>query len=395
MRAYILSIGNELMLGHLTDTNATFLAQELASLGVDLLNVTQVGDDRWRLATAISHACHDADLVVCTGGVGPTEDDLTREAIADVVGQSPNVDPVLVASIRAFFAGRGLPMPDRNAKQAWIIPASESLPNLVGTAPGWFVRHDDTVIVAMPGVPREMFRMWREQVVPRLRHILPERYVRSITLKTLGIGESAVEELLHDLVARDQPVVATYAKDDGVHVRLTSFGTSEDEALAVIEPVLREVRHRLREYIYTDNESALAGVLVTAFRSRNATLAVGEEGTGGIFTSLLMSDDSCSNVVLGSLITAVCGPPSSAETVANDVRERFHSSCGVGLVAQTEQVGNGLVNATIHIAASGMVNARHSFPLIATHVEVQRRASLHAADVLLRALRTETTHRLS
>jgi len=386
MRAHILSIGSELILGHLTDTNATFLAQELASLGIDLLFVTQVGDDRRRLAATIQNAAADANLIICTGGVGPTEDDLTREAIADVVGQLPVVDPVLVASIRAFFAGRGLPMPERNAKQAWTIPAAETLQNPVGTAPGWFVRHDGTVMVAMPGVPREMFRMWTEQVVPRLRPLLPGRYVRSITLKTLGIGESATEDLLHDLVAKDQPVVATYAKDDGVHVRVTSFGSSEAEVAALIEPALQEVRNRLRTYIYTDNESSLAEVLLSLIRSRDLTLAIGEVGTGGRFNSLLMSDESCSNVVLGALVTAVNGSSSSAEVVANDVRERFHAACGVGLAARTEPAGNGLVNATVDVAVSGMVSAQQSFPLTATLAEMQRRAALNAADVLRRAL---------
>ncbi|MDQ3779710.1 MAG: competence/damage-inducible protein A, partial [Chloroflexota bacterium] len=179
MRAYLLSIGSELILGHLTDTNATFLAQEFVSLGIELLHVTQVGDDLHRLTATVRAASRDADLVVCTGGVGPTADDLTREAIAAMVGEVPAVDPDLLDGIRAFFAGRGLTMPEQNAKQAWVIPSSEILPNPVGTAPGWFVRANGTIIVAMPGVPREMFRMWREEVIPRLQPYLPERAVRS------------------------------------------------------------------------------------------------------------------------------------------------------------------------------------------------------------------------
>ncbi|HKG24041.1 MAG TPA: molybdopterin-binding protein, partial [Thermomicrobiales bacterium] len=220
MRAHILSIGSELILGHLTDTNATFLAQELASLGIELLYVTQVGDDRARLAGTIALAADGADLVVCSGGVGPTDDDLTREAIADVMAEAPEVDPQLLTALEAFFAGRGLTMPVRNRKQAWLIPSSEALPNPVGTAPGWFVRRGNSIIVSMPGVPREMTRMWREQVVPRLKERLPARAIRTVTFRTIGIGESAAEQLLEDLVKVANPNVATYAKDDGVHVRV-------------------------------------------------------------------------------------------------------------------------------------------------------------------------------
>ena len=198
MRAYILSIGSELILGHLTDTNATFLAQELVGQGIELLHVTQVGDDLPRLVAVLRAAVAEADLVVCTGGVGPTDDDLTREAVAELVGQTPAVDPALLEEIRAFFASRELTMPEPNAKQAWLIPAAEPLPNPVGTAPGWFVRHDGTIIVAMPGVPREMYRMWREPGVPRLVPYLPARAVRSATLRTLGMGASAVAQFLGD-----------------------------------------------------------------------------------------------------------------------------------------------------------------------------------------------------
>src|SRR5918998_1187702 len=166
MRAYVLSIGSELIGGHLTDTNATFLAQELAAKGIELLHVVQVGDDLDRLTRTLATALEEADLVICTGGIGPTDDDLTREAISALAGETPVVDEEIVASIREFFAKRGLEMPDRNAKQAWVIPSAEVLPNPVGTAPGWLARVGDSMVVAMPGVPREMFRMWREQDLP-------------------------------------------------------------------------------------------------------------------------------------------------------------------------------------------------------------------------------------
>ncbi|MDW8007673.1 MAG: competence/damage-inducible protein A [Thermomicrobium sp.] len=159
MDAVVLSIGTELVDGHLTDTNATFLAQELASLGIRLQWVTQVGDELDTIVRVLRRAWEDATLIVTTGGIGPTEDDLTREAIATLLDEPLTVDPELAERIRAFFAARGLVMPERNVKQAYRIPSCEPLPNPIGTAPGWFVRRDQHVIVSMPGVPREMMRM--------------------------------------------------------------------------------------------------------------------------------------------------------------------------------------------------------------------------------------------
>jgi nicotinamide-nucleotide amidase len=171
MRAHIISIGSELLLGHITDTNATFLAQELTAVGIPLVHVTSAGDDRGELLGAIQHALTLTDVVICSGGIGPTDDDLTREVIAEIAGETPTLDPDLFETLKSFFANRGQNMPERNAKQAWTIPSCEVLPNPVGTAPGWMVRPatmPGKIIIAMPGVPREMYRMWREQALPRI-----------------------------------------------------------------------------------------------------------------------------------------------------------------------------------------------------------------------------------
>src|SRR5215211_2727474 len=254
MRAYILSIGRELILGHITDTNATFLSQELTILGVELLHVVQVSDDRDRISQVISDALADADLVICTGGIGPTADDLTRESIADVVEETPEVDPGLLATIERFFSARGQPMPDQNKKQAWTIPSAQVLPNPVGTAPGWFVEHSGKIIACMPGVPREMTRMWSEQVVPRIQARLPQRVVSMVRLRTIGIGESAVEKIVADLVALENPVVATYAKDDGVHVLVAAIADSQSAANEIRDEAAAEVEARLDQYIYAKND---------------------------------------------------------------------------------------------------------------------------------------------
>ena len=388
MRAYVISIGSELIGGHLTDTNATFLAQELAAKGIELLHVVQVGDDLERLTHTLETALKEAELVICTGGIGPTDDDLTREAISALAGETPEVDEEIIAGIREFFAQRGLEMPDRNAKQAWVIPCAEVLPNPVGTAPGWLARIGEAIVVAMPGVPREMFRMWREQALPRISARLTGRVYRSANLRTLGIGESAVSQLLDELTLRPQPYVGTYAKDDGVHVRVTASADDDEAAEASLSETVAEVRRRLGSHVYAEDDRSLAQVLLDSLRQQGLTIGIAESGTGGRFGSLLLSEPSASDVVRGA--TAI--PPGSASPSAVDLsrsaREQFGSSVAVGIAATVAPAAQGLFEGTIEVAVSGLDESEGSFPIRAAFQEIQRRAALNAADVLRRALTT-------
>jgi len=278
MRAELLSIGTELLLGHIVDTNAAYLAGRLADLGIACYWISTVGDNHSRATEAVRRALGRSDLVVCTGGLGPTEDDLTREAIAAAVGETPEVDPALERDLRDWFGRRGVTMPDRNRKQAWLIPSARALANPLGTAPGWLVRTDGRTLVAMPGVPREMTRMWEREVEPAL---LGEAPIRSRTLKLLGVGESSVEEALGELVRSTSPTVATYAKSDGVHVRLTdrdADAAARDERIARMEA---EVRARLGVHIWGADGDTLPIVIGSALRARTWRLATAEGITGG------------------------------------------------------------------------------------------------------------------
>ncbi|MEE8385597.1 MAG: competence/damage-inducible protein A, partial [Dehalococcoidia bacterium] len=168
MKAELVSIGTELLLGEILDTNAQYLAARLPPLGIDLYYTSKVGDNLERLTEVIERAWSRSDLVITTGGLGPTEDDLTREAIARVLGEEMTVDPALERQLREFFARRGVTMPERNVKQASLIASSRALPNPRGTAPGWWVERRGCIIVAMPGPPVEMGRMWEQEVAPEL-----------------------------------------------------------------------------------------------------------------------------------------------------------------------------------------------------------------------------------
>ncbi len=293
MRACILSIGSELMLGQITDTNASWLARDLAESGIELVQVTQVGDDRTLLLRAMKNSLEIGDVVICTGGIGPTDDDLTRETIADLVGETPEVDAHLLAELEKYFTDMGRVMPPRNAKQAWVIPSAESIPNPIGTAPGWFVTvpgESGKYILTMPGVPREMFRMWEEQMKPRVLGKSEAQIIDTLQIKTIGIGESDVEERIHDLVLAADPQVATYAKDDGVHIRITALGTDPGEVRSRRDAARDEVYRRLGTFIWGSDSDTLAGVIAQALSARGLMLSLHEIGTGGALASLLSAD---------------------------------------------------------------------------------------------------------
>jgi nicotinamide-nucleotide amidase len=294
MKAVVMSVGAELLGGFLTDTNATFLAQDMSAAGIELVGVMQVGDDRDRIAHTIGRATEDAELVVITGGVGPTEDDLTREAIALYVGEEVYVDPEQYRIVERFFTSRGVTMPERNAKQAWLIPSSEALDNPVGTAPGWFVRHRGKIIVSMPGVPREMRRMWRDQVLPRLSNRLGSTAIVSTTIKTIGIGESAAEDMVSEIIHRGNPVVATYAKDDGVHIRITASDADHAAASELVEKTEQEIRSIFGPHAYGTLDTRLGEAILGHCQRRGSALHVFEAGSAGRIISLLAEESDLS-----------------------------------------------------------------------------------------------------
>ncbi len=302
MRAEILSIGTELLLGQIVDTNANFLAQQLPTLGLDLYYVSQIGDNLQRLSDAIRRGLERSDVIICSGGVGPTEDDVTREAIAEVLGETPTVQPELEKQLREFFTRRGRTMPARNVKQATTIPSGTYLPNPVGTAPGWWVERDGKIIVAMPGVPHEMRKMWEEQAQPRLAKLISGGVIVSRTLKLAGIGESHAEEALGDLTHSTNPTLATYAKSDGIHLRLTAKAATQQEAERQLETFEPRVRQRVAEWVYGGESDSLPAVVGAILRERGLKLAVAESATGGQLASLITEAPGASDYFVAGYV---------------------------------------------------------------------------------------------
>jgi len=303
MKAEVLSIGTELLLGQIVDTNAAWLAEQLPLLGIDLYYISQVGDNRGRLTDTLRLAWGRSDLVICTGGLGPTEDDLTREAISDLLVEPMEVQPELESNLREFFTRRGVKMPEKNVKQATLIASGQILDNPIGTAPGWWVEKDGHIIVAMPGVPHEMKNMWQNQVLPRLRNHLSGEIILSKTLKVLGKGESAVEEMVLDMIGSSNPTLATYAKNDGVHLRATAKASDELTARGLIFEMEMRLRERLGTLIYGMDEETIEGVIGEMLQDRNLTLGVMEAGTGGLLAAMLSDAPSSPEFFRGGLVS--------------------------------------------------------------------------------------------
>jgi nicotinamide-nucleotide amidase len=405
MRAEILSVGTELLLGQITDTNATYLAQQLSALGIDLFFVSQVGDNLSRLSETLRRARDRSDLVVMTGGLGPTEDDLTREAIASVLGEEPRVDPALEADLRAFFAGRGITMPQRNVKQAWVIPSVTPLPNPVGTAPGWWAEREGKVIVAMPGVPHEMKRMWEHEVVPRLRP-LAGAIIYSRTLRVAGLGESSVEERLDAFLHSSNPTVATYAKRDAVDVRLTAKAATLDQAREQVQALEMRVREALGAHIFGVDEDTPQSVVLDMLVGRKLTLATMESCTGGLLASLITDVPGSSLVFRGGLVSyatalkAEWGVPSAtleehgavseatARAMAQVARQRLAADVGVGITGVAgpdEQEGKPV--GTVHLAVALPDRERHTLQQFrGGRAEIKWRAAIAALQLTRLAL---------
>jgi len=292
--AEIVSVGTELLLGEIVDTNATFLANELKSRGVTLYHKNVVGDNLGRIIDTLRLALARADLVIVGGGLGPTDDDLTREAIASVAGETPLIDDELLDHLRHLFESRGRRMADANRKQAWLIPSAEALPNPIGTAPGWLVRprqpqYGGKIIVALPGPSREMQRMWHEQVVPRLK--FPEEALWHTTVHTWGIGESDIADRLGLLTQGNNPSVATYARRHGVDVRVAAHAGTPGEAAALAAPVLAQVETALGAFVYGRDDDTLPRVTLRELETRGESVATIETHGGGL-ADLLGSLDS-------------------------------------------------------------------------------------------------------
>jgi nicotinamide-nucleotide amidase len=393
MRAEILSIGTELLLGQIVDTNANFLAQQLPALGLDLFYVSQIGDNLQRLSAAFKTGLARSDVIITSGGLGPTEDDLTREAIADVLGEKMTVQPDLEASLREFFVRRGRTMPERNVKQATTIASGTYLPNPVGTAPGWWVEHDGKVIVSMPGVPHEMHKMWAEQAQPRLARLITGGVIVSRLLKLVGIGESNAEEALGDLTRSVNPTLATYAKSDGIHLRLTAKAASREEAEYLLDAFEPGVRERVAEWVYGGESDTLPSVVGAILRERGLSLAVAESATGGQLASLITDAPGASDYFRAGYVAYSAAAKETLGVSAAVIRE--HGTVAQETTRALAAASRQAAGADVSIATTGNAGpgASEDKPVGVLHIVVDIQGRQTAHETRYSTTRTEYKRR--
>ena len=301
----LISVGTELLLGNIVNTNAQYLAEQCALLGMSMYSQTVVGDNKNRLAEAFRTALKRSDIVILTGGLGPTEDDLTKEVCAEVMGIPLVDDPHTRERLRAYFEGRIYKeIPENSWKQAQVPAGAKVLDNDNGTAPGLIMEKFGKSAILLPGPPDELHPLFQEQVVPYLRALRPE-YIFSRMVKICGVGESAVEDKLLDLIDQQtNPTIATYAKIGEVHVRVTARAADEEEAKKLIKPVVKEIRSRLGDNVYSVQEGeTLEMAVVGLLKKHGLTVTTAESCTGGLLAGRLVNVPGASEVFREGFIT--------------------------------------------------------------------------------------------
>ena len=307
MIAETLSVGTELLLGQIVDTNASYLARVLSDLGIGLYYRSTVGDNPARMREALTAAFGRADVVVTIGGLGPTADDLTKEIVCETLGVPMALDPAQEQRLRDLASKRGYRFPDSFLKQAVlpIAPYGRAVPNPVGTAPGIWVDKDGKVAISLPGPPNELIPMVEQSVIPWLAETLgADRVViRSKILRIIGIGESVAEEMVKDLLQGYNPTVAPYAKLGECHLRVTAKAATDQTADLLIAPVEAEIRNRLGSAVYGVNDETLEFATVQLLRKHQFTITTAESCTGGMIAQRITSVAGASDVYARGVVT--------------------------------------------------------------------------------------------
>ena len=390
-RAELLSIGTELTVGETRDTNAGDIARDLTRRGVVVERMSALPDDLEAVTQAFADGLARAELVVSTGGLGPTPDDLTREAIAACVGETPAVDPTIEAWLRDLFARRNLDFPEGNTKQAWLIPSATAIPNENGTAPGWWVeRPDGRVVVALPGPPREMRPMWEGWVLPRLAERGLGRPIVSRTLRLFGLGESAIADRLGNiLLAGSRPMVATYARADAIDVRIWTHAESAGlaEAEALVAATEARIGELVGEHIWARGDATWPGALADALDARGWRLGAAEIGMRGALLALI-GEGLAERLAFGEALTERPAPHDGRRATLDDVAQRVRElgGCEVGLAVEARERGGDTAVSVAIVSPEG----EHKETRVAFlgGAQGRARAAIAAAAILLARLRS-------
>ena len=413
MNAEIIAVGSEMLTPHRVDTNSLYLTEQLNELGIDVVFKSIVGDDMRRLVAAAEHGMFRSDIVIFSGGLGPTEDDLTREAVAEALGVGLHRDAEIVAKLEKRFADRGWKMTPNNAKQADVIEGATVLPNPNGTASGqWLVGQfegREVIVVLLPGPPHEMKGLFENEVRERLRAKVPPAHLFTRTLKIAMLGESAVDTRVAPIYKKFPEVETTILAGAGeIELHFKAHGTTLDAAQARADEVAGLVEDELDDAVYSRNGESLEQIVGYWLQMRNATVAVAESCTGGMLAERLTSISGSSRYFLGGandysnvLKTELAGVPAEmierhgavsrevAAALAEGIRYRCESTLGVGITGVAGPGGGSLekpVGLVFHAVASdsGTEVVERKFP--GDRKRIRRFASTMALDMLRKKL---------
>lgn len=410
MNAEIISIGSELLLGQILDTNTSWIAKRLAETGVELVRTSTVGDNLQLMIEVIREAIARSQIVITTGGIGPTEDDLTREAVAEVFNRKLQFQPHLMEQIEALFKRRGFKMAENNRKQAFIPEGGIPIENPKGTAPGFIVEYPNGAILSIPGVPLEMEYLMENTVIPYLkgRFGLHKQIIQYRVLRACGLGESAIGLQIQDLMKQGQnPSVGTLASIGDIKIRITAKADTLAEAVSLIERMEKEIRNRLGVLIYGVGDETLHGNVMREMERFNLSLSVVESFTGGILSNKLTSTGSPS-FVRGMVLPNIDSksdflkfPDNNAPSIHQDPRtlsdqlafrakQEFRTNLGFALNERIlEEQGRGEYRVeTFYSLSTENGMERQEYVLGGELWMVRERASIIALDMLRKYLIT-------
>ena len=413
MKAEIVAVGSELLTPARQDTNSLYLTEKLNQLGVDVIFKTIVGDNRGHLTACAEIALSRADVIIFMGGLGPTEDDVTREAVADMLGLDLQRDPEILAEIERRFASRKMKMAPNNAKQADVITGATVLPNPIGTAPGQWIagKYDDLekIILLLPGPPHELKRMFEEQCIERLRAKLPPSFIATRVLKIAMMGESACDARVAPIYKRYPDVETTILAGAGeIQLQFKTQGNSVEKAEQRVEEVAERVEAELGDFVFSSNGESLEQIVGYYLQMRGATLAVAESCTGGLLAERITSVSGSSRYFVGSAVvysnelkTDFAAVPAAliqkhgavskevAIALAEGIRKRCHATLGAGVTGVAGPTGGSAekpVGLVFHALASetGTDVVERTFP--GDRKRIRWFASQQALDMVRRKL---------
>ncbi|MCX7698536.1 MAG: competence/damage-inducible protein A [Candidatus Goldbacteria bacterium] len=306
MNAEIITIGTELLLGQILDTNSLYLSKKLAEIGINLYYKTSVGDNITRIKEMLSIAANRSDLIIVTGGLGPTVDDVTRDAVAEWTGRKLLLDNELLHRIEQFFKNRNIKMPENNKLQAYLPEGALILENKVGTAPGFILEHNSRIIACVPGVPAEMKPMIETGLIPYLieKYGAGKFIILSKRIKLTGIPESLIDEKIKDIfIESKNPTVAILAHQTEIEIRLTAKAENKEQAISLIEKLKREVYNRLSDNIFGEDDETLEEKVAILLKDKKLTIATAESCTAGLLSYRLTNIPGSSLYFLGGVNT--------------------------------------------------------------------------------------------